>query len=155
MSRHIPIVDRQPSHSLLLLCFGGLLASGLHRPASTAEHEAEASRSWQVGAERPSGPSLMPAVSSGELCCATEGLDKYIPEFGNVLVQPAAGLVWKLHWLHRIGQEVHGRAARVPLVTFALSSKSEEGADAPVAAKRPILLKHLLCHCSGTSGKNY
>eukprot|EP00439_Symbiodinium_sp_Y106_P053143 s1271_g7.t1 len=39
-------------------------------------------------------------------------LDKYIPEFGNVLVQP-------------------------------------EGADAPVAAKRPILLKHLLCHCSG------
>ena len=95
----------------------------------------------------------MPAVSSGELCCATEGLDKYIPEFGNVLVQPAAGLVWKLHWLHRIGQEVHGRAARVPLVTSALSSKSEEGADAPVAAKRPILLKHLLCHCSGTSGK--
>ncbi|CAE7536298.1 unnamed protein product, partial [Symbiodinium necroappetens] len=40
------------------------------------------------------------------------GLDKYIPEFGKVLVQP-------------------------------------EGVDAPVAAKRPILLKHLLCHCSG------
>ncbi|CAE7199160.1 unnamed protein product [Symbiodinium natans] len=39
-------------------------------------------------------------------------LDKYIPEFGKVLVQP-------------------------------------EGADAPVETKRPILLKHLLCHCSG------
>ena len=99
----------------------------------------------QIGFERPPEPKQLAAIKLVFLamlngCCSWPGLDKYIPEFGKVVVQPESGL----NFSGISNVEINCW----PRIGFAAYTK--EGADVPVEAKRPILLKHLLCHCSGS-----